>query len=87
MAARIELLLLAAIMNAPAGSLPQNSCDPIFALIRAHRQANIAPRSPHVDELARTMFATEPTTVAGAAALYQLPVIRTRAPSRAVRWT
>ena len=68
MAARIELLLLAAIMRAPVGSLPQNSGDPIFALIQAHWQANIA-RSRRVDELARTMFATEPTTVAGAAAL------------------
>ena len=69
MAARIELLLLAAIMRAPVGSLPQNSGDPIFALIQAHWQANIARSRCRVDELARTMFATEPTTVAGAAAL------------------
>jgi hypothetical protein len=70
MAARIELLLLAAIMRAPVGSLLQNSGDPIFALIQAHRHANVAPRSRHLeDELARTLFATEPTTVAGAAAL------------------
>ena len=87
MAARIELLLLAAIMNAPAGSLPQNSCDPIFALIQAHQQANIAPRSPHVDELARTMFATEPTTVAGAAALmtYMVELIE-RSDGRPADW-
>ena len=70
MAARIELLLLAAIMRAPVGSLPQNSGDPIFALIQAHRQANVTTRNRHVeDALARTLFATEPTTVAGAAAL------------------
>jgi hypothetical protein len=87
MAARIELLLLAAIMRAPAGSLPQNSGDPIFALIQAHRQANIAPRSRHVDELARTMFTTEPTTVAGAAALmtYMVELIE-RSDGRPADW-
>jgi len=70
MAARIELLLLAAIMRATVGSLPQSSGDPIFAIIQAHMQANAARSSRHgEDELARTMFATEPTTVAGVAAL------------------
>ena len=69
MAARIELQLLAAIMSAPAGSLPQNSDDPIFALIQAHRQANIARAVATRRSIARTMFTTEPTTVAGVAAL------------------
>src|SRR5262245_49647263 len=88
MAARIELLLLAAIMKASAGSLFQNSGDPIFALIQAHRRANVAPRSRHLeDELVRTLFATEPTTVAGAAALmtYVIELIE-RSDGRPADW-
>jgi hypothetical protein len=70
MAARIELQLLAAIMGAPASSLPQNSDDPIFALIEANRRANAEQRSRNAeDAIARTLFTTEPTTVAGVAAL------------------
>ena len=70
MAARIELQLLAAIMGAPASSLPQNSDDPIFALIEANRRANAEQRSRNAeDAIAHTMFMTEPTTVAGVAAL------------------
>ena len=70
MAARIELQLLAAIMGAPASSLPPNSYDSIFALIEADRQANAERRSRNAeDAIARTLFTTEPTTVAGVAAL------------------
>jgi hypothetical protein len=78
MAARIELQLLAEIMRAPAGWLPQISDDPIFAVIEAHSQAKPALRSRHAeDEIARAAFTAEPTTVAGAAALmtYALELI------------
>ena len=64
MAARIELQLLAAIMGAPASSLPPNSYDSIFALIEADRQANAERRSRDAeDAIARTLLTTEPTYV------------------------